>query len=207
MLTLISPAPDLGLLTIEELRAAVGVSDSSRDAALTAMGLRVAGEIASFCRIARAGVAPPTLRAETVEEVWRLTDYRQLLILSRRFVSSVVSIAAAGEAVGSDLQDLDGPAGLLRRLDECDRNVCWSPGKVVVRYVAGFAAVPDDLKACATDLVRQMDSGSARDPLLRAEQIDGIGRWEYQIASGMTMSGGIPADIAARLSTYVSVSV
>lgn len=203
-LSLITPASDLGLLSIAELRAAVGLAagDTSRDPELTVLGLRVAGLISAFCAVAPAGVAPPTLRYEVVEDVFRLTGYVGKQILSRRWVTSIVAVTLDGDDVDTDLLAVEGPAGILYRLDADDRHVCWGPGKLVVRYGAGFAAVPDDLKACAVDLVRQMDSQGQRDPLLRAESADGIGRQEYQIASGMAMEGGIPSDIAGRLSRY-----
>lgn len=210
MLTLITPAPDLGLLTIAELRSAVGLAsgDTSRDAELTALGLRVAGLIAGYCRVAAAGVSPPTLRAETVEEVWRLAQPVRPLILSRRFVASITSASIAGASVDGSLLELDSGAGLLNRLDSTDRRCTWPcDNKIVVRYVAGFATVPDALKSCAIDLVRMVDSVSGRDPLLRAQQWEGIGREEYQIASGMVMDGGMPKDIADRLSPFVCAAV
>lgn len=210
MLTLITPAADTGLLSVAELRAAVGLAagDSSRDADLTTLGAQVAGMIAGFCRVTRAGTAPATLRAETLEQVWRLPSPVAPLILARRFVASIVSASIAGTAIGSSLLELDSGAGLLHRLDSGDRRCAWPcEDKIVVRYVAGFATVPDELKSCAIDLVRMMDSVSGRDPLLRAQQWDGIGREEYQITSGMVMDGGIPKDIADRLSPFVSVSV
>ncbi|KPF84469.1 hypothetical protein IP70_15680 [alpha proteobacterium AAP38] len=210
MLTLITPAADLGLLSIAELRAAVGLAagDGSRDAELTALGLRVAGLITGYCRVAAAGVSPPTLRAETVEEVWRLPQPVKPLILSRRFVASITSASIAGTALDAGLLELEASAGLLHRLDSADRRCPWPcEDKIVVRYVAGFSTVPDALKSCAIDLVRMMDSVSGRDPLLRAQQWEGIGREEYQITSGMAMEGGIPKDIADRLTPYVAMAV
>ncbi len=207
ILTLITPASDLGLLSMAELRVAVGLADSngSRDTSLTTLGLQVAGQIARFCGVAPAGVAVPTLRSEMVEEVWRLTTSVEALILSRRFVSAIATVSVSGVAIDSSFWELDGPAGLLRRLDSSDRYTRWAAGsKVTVRYAAGFAAVPDDLKACAVDLVRMADSVGDRDPLLRAQQWEGIGREEYQIVSGMAMEGGMPKDIASRLSAYMS---
>lgn len=210
MLTLITPAPDLGLLSVAELRAAVGlaVDDDSRDAELTVLGLEVAGRIASFCGVAPAGNAPTTLREEVVEEVWRLGQPASSLVLSRRFASSIVSASVAGTAVDVDLLELNGPAGLLGRLDAGDRPCAWPAGvRLTVRYTAGFSTVPDDLKAAAKDLLRLMDSGAGRDPLLRAEHIEGATRLEYQIASGMVMDGGMPKDIADRLSRFTTMAI
>ncbi|MBP7339097.1 hypothetical protein [Niveispirillum sp.] len=210
ILTMITPAPDLGLLSVAELRAAVGlaVDDDSRDADLTVLGLEVAGRIASFCGVAPAGNAPTTLREEVVEEVWRLGRPVASLVLSRRFVSAVESATVGGVSADTDLLELDGPAGLLSRLDSGDRYCRWPCGvKLTVRYRAGFSTVPDDLKAAGKDLLRLMDSGAGRDPLLRARQVDGVGRDEFQIASGMVMDGGLPKDIADRLSRFATVAI
>ncbi len=50
-----TPATDLALLTIRELRAVIKVSDGSQDIALKRLGSRVADRITQACNIAADG--------------------------------------------------------------------------------------------------------------------------------------------------------
>lgn len=68
MLSIPSPNTDRSLLTRAQLRAAVGVEDGSKDAALIDLGNYVAVVTAQACRVATAAGIPPTLRLETVVE-------------------------------------------------------------------------------------------------------------------------------------------
>src|SRR5690348_6633732 len=93
-----TPATDLSLLTIAELRAAVGATDSSQDAELMVMGRRVSTSIARRCNVVSDAANPPTLLSETCTEVFRW-DGCGPLRLSRRPVTSVVSVTIGGDAV------------------------------------------------------------------------------------------------------------
>lgn len=214
MLRVIVPAPDLGLLSVEELRAAVGETGTGRDAALTALGLTAAGMIAEFCQVVPgigAGPgdpAPPiTLRDELVEEVVQLTRSTESLILARRYVGSIVSVSVGGVDMAPERVEFDRAAALAWPVDEAGRERRWPCGRVTIRYWAGFGLVPEGLKQAARALVRHLDSQGSRDPLLRAQQVDGVGREEWQISAGMAMERGLPADIAGMLSPFVTLGV
>src|SRR6185312_7968968 len=97
--TVTTPASELSLLTVEELRAAVGVTDASQDDALTALGARLSASIAKQCGVASDGVNPATLLSETCTEVFRPTRFQQDLVLSRRPVTSITSVTENGTAL------------------------------------------------------------------------------------------------------------
>src|ERR1051326_4761510 len=98
MLQVIVPAGDLNLLTIEELRLAVGLSldDDSQDEKLQELGLRVSSMISAACCVAKDGVSPPTLLNEDLTETFRLVSETRNLFLSRRPVGAVTSVTEAG---------------------------------------------------------------------------------------------------------------
>lgn len=180
MLTVATAATDRSLLTIAELRAAVGIDDASQDARLTAIGNRAAALICSACGVATAPPTPPTLRAEVLTETWRAVCAGRLM-LSRWPVSSITSIVVDGVTLGVDEYEFEAGAGHVFRLSGVYR-IDWSGDLVTVVYTAGYATVPDDLKLAAERVVLDIYASSARDPNLRSVQVDGIGTETYWVA-------------------------
>jgi len=175
MLTVTTAASDLNLLTPAELRAAVGVEDSSQDAKLTTLGKRVSASLAAACRVASGGTSPPTLRLETLSETFRLKSCHKELILSRMPIVSVISVTEVDAALAVDGTDfeIEANAGMLRRLSS-DEPIDWTIGKTVVVYTAGWATVPDNLKNLADKLAVVFWGEGTRDPSLGSMEIPGV---------------------------------
>lgn len=202
MLLVQTPALDRSLLTIEELRSAAGVSGVGEDEALQALGLRASDLIARACGVAAAGSAIPTLRRETLVETVTRPRSRDLR-LSRRFISEVVSVVGDTVLILPGFFEIDGAAGIIERL-----HGRWWSDRVLVTYKAGFAEVPADLKHAAITAVREIHSGERRDPLLRAETVDGVGRQEFQIGgAGRDAGSALSAAVLDALAPYVTVNV
>ncbi|MET4482987.1 hypothetical protein [Bradyrhizobium sp. F1.13.3] len=176
MFQVLTPADDLNLLTIKELRAAAGLlsTDGTKDSRLRALGARVSAMIAGACNLARDGVNPPTLMLEGCRDTFRVESPRSGLFLSRKFVSSVASVTVAGSSLTRDVDyELDAAGGKLTRL--CGDNVsCWASGKIVVEYDAGFEEVPEDLKAIAAQLAGGYWADDGVDPMEKSLTIPGI---------------------------------
>jgi len=207
-----TPASDLSLLTIEQLRAAAGLADgdASRDDELSALGKSISIDIAVACNVADDGINPPTLLKETVSETLWVCDRPEELILSRRFISSILSVSEAGSALSADGYFLDRGAGLLNRANG-GRPWTWARGQFVISYDAGFSSVPADLMSAATDLVRIRLSSSSRDPLVKSESIEvpdvQSRRLDFWVGALPGASGPVPAEILTRLSRYKNVAV
>lgn len=193
------PAADRNLLSLAEMKAALGVTGNASDAALTALGAQISDMIAHECHVPVDGVTPPTLRSETIVETLR-NDLRyswrkDQIVLTRRFVTSIASVVVAGVTLVSADYEVDGGAGLLRRVNEGGTIICWPSGVIVVAYVAGFATVPEPLKLAAATILREQWSvasqgGAApRDPLLKRERVEGIGDSEWFGSTGGSSSG------------------
>jgi hypothetical protein len=143
----------LALLTTAELREAAGVTGTSQDTTLAAMGLRIAALITTECNVAVGNGAPPTLLQETLTETfWNVrTDQ---LVLSRRFEIAVDTLTEDDVAMteGTDFL-VDPESGILTRMySNCPGS--WCAQKIVVVYDAGFATVPRDLAQAAMDFVK-----------------------------------------------------
>lgn len=195
-------APDRSLVTAAEVLAAIGKTVTA------ATILQVSDLVSDECRVARGGVAQPTLRAETLVETLRLSMPKKEIALSRRFVASVSSITVDGVALGASDYEANGESGILFRLGASGDVICWETGKIVITYVAGFATVPEPLKLAAIRVLQEQISASARDPLLRGETVDGIGRFDYWVnSSGGSVASPISAAVAAMLDPYRSIYV
>jgi hypothetical protein len=185
VLTIDTPNTDRSLLTLAELRAAAGVSDNSKDATLIPMGAYVSAMITKACKVASAGIIPPTLRLETVTETFpfRVRDIARLgsLVLARRPLVHVTSVTEAGNDLSSDIYEIDYSAGVIYRKSGFYRIPWICSGDIVVQYSAGYATVPDDLKYAAIKFVQSETVRGSRDPLLKSIQIDGISTRQYWV--------------------------
>lgn len=208
VLAVSSAAADRKLLTLQEAKDALGITSSSQDTAITSLILRVSDLISRACCVAGDGVTPPTLRQETLVETLRPKARADQLLLSRRFIGTVTSVVENDETLAStDFVKLAG-AGILTRLDEDDDETCWPAGKIVVTYQAGFSTVPEDLKLAAIAGIREQYAMGSRDPLLRAEEVEGVGRYEYQAAlSNSTVPTALSPQVLDMLSPYRSLWV
>lgn len=211
MLTVVTPAADRALLTLAEIKGALGVTTSDRDEQLAALGLQIADMISDECRVPRGGIVPLTLRSELLEETIRLDRSENDLILSRRFISAVTAVELDGVALDLATIEIGAGAGMLSRIVS-RRKKCWECGEYVVSYTAGFAEVPGPLKRAAITVLREQASADDRDPLLKRyrRKTEGVseGEWEYWVnastgGSGEAISG--PARAMLKQYRYVAV--
>ena len=217
MFTVTTPAADRNLLTLAEMKSALGITDAASDATLTALGAQISDMIAHECLVPVDGVTPPTLRSEAiVDEVnndLRYSGKTSPIVLTRRFVTSITSDVVAGTTLLAADYQVDKGAGLLRRVNDGGTIICWSSGKIVVTYIAGFVTIPEPLKLAAVTVLREQWSSAAqggaasRDPMVKSEAVDGVSRFEYFGQSGGSsgaMSSGmaISPTASAMLTPY-----
>jgi hypothetical protein len=202
MFSISTPASSRAILSLAEIKAAVGETGSSNDAALTALGGQISDAISLACGVPSDGVTPPTLMRETIIETVRLREPAQTLVLSRRYIYSVTSVVVAGTTLSTDNYEADKSAGVLRYLSVSGSEVCWPTGKTVVTYSAGFTTAPEPLKLAAILLVREQWALSQRDPSIRSESFDGLGSFTYGTGSLMSQTGGLPPGVSDLLASY-----
>lgn len=176
MFEVTSTAADLNLLTLEELRVAVGLAsdDDSQDEKLETLGKRVSSMITAACQVAKDGINPPTLLLEGCTESFRLKSSQAALYLSRRPVYQMISVTEAGTALDQDVHyEVEPASGKLTRLSG-DDVACWPAGRIVVEYDAGFSVVPEDLKAIAAQLAGGYWADDGIDPMEKRLKVDGV---------------------------------
>ncbi|RWQ16095.1 hypothetical protein [Mesorhizobium sp.] len=211
LLTITTAASDLSLLTIEEMRAAAGISGSGSDTALRAMERRIAAAIMSECNIAIGPGKPPTLLRETLTE----TIYQACgegLVLSRRHDVEISSLVEDTVMLLAADYMVDPESGIINKLCD-DYPTWWTARKVVVVYDAGFETVPDDLKMAAIDFFRLSWLEQKRDPSLKSEVVDipDVRRVErgYWVGSvpGQSNEGAVPDIVAGQLTRFRNMMV
>lgn len=206
MLTVQTPASDRTLVTLDELRTALGLAADTYETELTALNEQIADTLADWCGLAKADGVPPTFRVETLVETFRLEEEACHLILARRPIVSVASIVEWGVTLTTNDWEKDG--GLLYRLDGNDCRWEWPEAKIVVTYTAGWSTVPTDLKLAATKLARLLwgeDGPGAQAPGLKRERIDGVIEREWWVAPASDPL--LSAEIAELLTPYRNFGV
>ncbi|MEY9466293.1 hypothetical protein ABH973_006706 [Bradyrhizobium ottawaense] len=199
MFQVTQPAADLNLLTIEELRVAVGLAstDDSQDDKLETLGKRVSAMITSACMVVKDGVNPPTLLLEGCVESWRLKCEQQGLYLSRRPIFQMVSVTVGASVLTQDIDyEVDAASGKLVRL--CgDNETWWASGRTIVEYDAGYDTVPEDLKAIAAQLAGGYWADDGVDPMEKKLSIPGVVDIERWVDAGADSQ--MPQEIMQRL--------
>lgn len=196
MITIPSPNVDRSLLTIAELRSAVGATDDSQDASLQILGDAISAIITSACGIVVAGAIPPTLRLESIVETVRPRHRLESFSLSRGPVVEITSLTEDGAELSASDYELDGRT--VYRIVASHRHF-WSfrphfaASAIVVHYDAGYDTVPADLKFAALKMVKEQISIGDRDPTLKSLRIEGVSERQWWV--NPPTDSLIPADI------------
>src|SRR6185369_11356129 len=144
------------LLTTAEARAAVGITDTSRDADLTRLVARISAAIYRASKVRTDGVHAPTLLSESVTDTYRLQRaLHGALLLSRRRISEIETVTEGTTELTDADFEFDAASGQLFRLGATDPT-CWPTGLITVEYIAGLLTVPDDLKLAAETWLRAL---------------------------------------------------
>jgi hypothetical protein len=205
-LVVTTPATDLTLLTIDELRFAAGVTDGSRDTELRNIEARVAASIMSECNIAIGAGAEPTLRRETLTETI-YGPHSSNLMLSRRHNVTVASVSLDSVTVAATDWVVESEKGFVSRLIGGYPCHWWGITAVVV-YDAGFTVVPGDLKQAAMDYFRAVLAEAERDPFVKSLSQDVPGVMsetrDFWVGSipGQVNAGPVPDVVAGQLKRF-----
>lgn len=212
-LTIVTPATETDLLTIEEMRAAAGVTDGTQDAALRAIADGITDDIMSACNIAIGLGGEPTIMQETLLETFYDWPGRCSLVLARRHNVAISSVTINESEVDTSDYSVNAEDGILYH--NCgtycphSRTGFWLGQKIIVGYTAGFTTVPAGLKQVAMELMGSRYSESHRDDFVKSETIEIPGvetkRRDYWVGSmpGRSSSDGpIPGFLSGRLKRF-----
>ncbi len=196
MLTVITPAATSALTTLDAVKAELKVVGNGDDGWLSAVIGRASAAVRSFCR--------RPFGAETVREVLHLSAPAEALALERWPLLSIASVTEGGKALtGSDFE-AESETGLVYRLASGTRRN-WLAGRIEVEYRAGYVlpgengrTLPEDIEHAVILLVMGQWHARGRDPAVKSESVEGVGRWDFWISD----TGKLPSDVVALLSPH-----
>ena len=169
----------------------------------------VSGECVRFANLARsASGTVPTFGQEVLRATWLGTDMNRssILILPWRVpVTAVGSVVEDGTslALNTDFRLVGG--GMLERI-AADIPACWSTGKIVVSWTAGWslpAEVPAELEGQVIEQVKMKYLATDRDPALRSENTPDVWSGSYGVAGGDSIGeSGLLKSLEAALAPF-----
>ncbi|NEV75471.1 phage head-tail connector protein [Rhodopseudomonas sp. BR0C11] len=218
MFTVITRATSRQLTTLDNLKLELDISGTAQDEKLQRLIDRASAAVCSYLRVPAANDGSVTLGLETIAETfwqspWTGSRYNTLM-LARMPVTEVVSVVAAGEPIDLDDIEIDGAAGILRRVRgsslraaECGRR------RTVVTYKAGWTlpgtadfTLPLPIEGATIGLIRGARFAATRDPAVKSEWTTDIERVDYWVGQ-IGENGAFPPDIAATLDPFCYESV
>ena len=174
----------------------------------------VSGECVRFANLARsASGTVPTFGQEVLRATWLGTDMDRssIMILPWRApVTAVGSVVEDGTslALNTDCRLLG--SGMLERM-AADAPVCWSTGKIVVSWTAGWSLpsdVPAELEGQVIEQVKMKYLATDRDPALRSENTPDVWSGSYAVAGGDSIGeSGLLRSLEAALSPFKAWAV
>jgi hypothetical protein len=202
VLTMVTAATDYSILSMSELRQAIGLNmdDITYDLQLTEIGLQIADIIASLCIVPQIAAARKTIKEETITEIFFPSVWRNSLLLAKRPITEISSIFTPTETIDPSTYMVNPSSGIIYRLD----NNCWSVWpRLSVTYTCGWATVPYEIKLAATKLVASIWQESNRDSSVKRDRVEGVGETEYWSAQ----SSVIPSTVMDLLAPYKNVVI
>lgn len=206
MLSLDGPTTVLPLALLADLKAELGISDTSNDTQLSDRLLEASALVLDF-------IGQPVLSGQWTEEfVIEGGDHLKEISLSVRPLASISSFSRNGQDWTPDQINsliLDRRAGLLSR---STHGRWWPHGMYVAVYTAGYippevaqdgavtkGTLPLTISRAAVLTAASMMQGIGRDLSLKSESAQGVGSTSWNIASG---TGGLPQQAADMLLSY-----
>lgn len=197
ILNVTTPAASHDLVTLDAVKAEMGIADASDDARLTEYIHQASDAVTTFCN--------RVFAQEGLMEVFRLRDRTPELILQRHPIVAVNGVEENGQALAPSDYQVDMRSGIVMRLRGTSPT-CFRPGMVAVAYTAGYAipdALPFGIARATLLLVKQYAAASDRDPLIRSEAIDGAGSTEYFSAR----QTGLPPEVEGLLTPHCAIGL
>jgi hypothetical protein len=174
----------------------------------------VSGECTRFCNLARGAAGPvPTFGLEVVRATWLATDMDRssvLILPWRTPITTVGSVIEDGTTLVMNTGFRLLGSGMLERMAD-DAPVCWSPGKIVVSWTAGWSLpteVPAELEGQVIEQVKMKYLATDRDPALRSENTPDVWSGSYAVTGGDSIcESGLLKSLEGALSPFKTWAV
>lgn len=209
VLTVLTAADSQDLTILANVKAELGITDTTEDTNLEAWIDQASSVIAGECN--------RNFGEETIKETWRISLQwnrqwyePERVILDRTPVTSITSVVENGLTLvaGTDYE-FDPVTGTLTRLcgDFARR---WFFRTLVITYVAGYqllGTLPQAIERATISMVKQYRSAASRDPMLKSEDIPGVLTQTFWVGSTGEKSNGLPPDVETLIAPYRQIAI
>lgn len=220
MFTVITPAANKDITTLANLKADLGISDTdhSEDPYLQRAIKQMTSRICSYLNVPYAQDGTRTIGFETLEQKFARSPWMRSqgceLVLARKPVAEIASVMVGDTAIADTGYELDGPAGMLRRVwDGNLTSLSFQPtDRTVIRFDAGWKlpgdvnpTLPEDIEACVISLIKATRAARTRDPLVKSQWVTDIERldfWVGAVSGGGGDTSGLPPELTGLLDPY-----
>jgi hypothetical protein len=200
----VTPATDMALVTLEEVKAALGIdpADTSSDVALTAQINAISAAINNYCN----RIFPQQVYQDQGRQLssW-LNPGQPLRVRQPPIDTDTLVVTEDGVVLGADQYEVDAENGAIYRL-QTNMIAAWGGNLVLFDYTGGFEPIPADVKAGALQWLNTRWMAKGRDPALRSETIPDVISVVYQndsASSGSSYSDSRPPpEICFWLQSY-----
>ncbi len=205
ILSILEPAENRLLTTLERVKLELNITDSSSDEILT---IKI-GEASSDIE-AHLGYV---LARETVSETFWDVPSSDGILLRRVPVASLTSATVDGDLLEVNRYRLNYETGVLSGLDEGGYPAQWYVGKdATIVYVAGYVLpgdatedTPSDLpmaiQGACVDLVQDYWFARGRDGMVKSDDVIGVRRVDYWVGA-VGSSSDLPPGVVAKLAPF-----
>lgn len=204
----VTPAPSLGLVTLEELKTVLGIADTdtSQDTMLQLQIDSVSAAIDNYCSrtFVRQTYRDQIRHARNWLRMGAPLQTRQLPIATATDGTPVLTITEDGNALDPVFFEVELGTGELYRLDSMGNMGFWCSSQIVVDYDAGFDTVPADVKVAALDWLNARWMQRGRDPAVRSEAVFDVLTVTYADDPGSFTETGLgpPEAVCGLLAPY-----
>lgn len=197
--TVTTPPSATDLTTLTRVKLELDISGSGSDDILEAKIAEASSDIeAHLYRV--------LCRAGLTQRFWGEPGCAEYLVLGRHPVVTIASVTVDDVVISASEYRIDLDTGILYRLDAGGYPSSWFWCKdVVVVFTAGYLMpeltghnLPAVLEAAAVDLVSSYWMSRGRDPLVKAEDIPGLGSTEYWVGA-VGEAGQLPPGVVSKI--------
>jgi hypothetical protein len=206
MTRVVTPAASMGLVTVEQAKAALGIAaeDTSQDALLTQQIEATSRAINNWCdRIFVVQTYRDQLR-NACGWYGEPLVVRQYPIVVDEGGVPLVSVSEDSGALDAAFLEVYPEQGALYRLDASMLPAAWGAALVVVDYTAGYTAIPPDVMGACLEWLSVRWHGIGHDPSLRSETIPDLITQVYDSSGGSSGSAmtAMPGGVRDWLAPY-----
>lgn len=205
--TIVSSAQNRLLITLDQVKLELGITDSDGDDILETYRRRASQAIVSHC--------DREFARDSVIETRRNVFHSNCLILENGFpdpnqvagYSTIDSIVVDGVTLTTDQYEFDARNGTIYRLMS-EMRAHWFGRKITVAHTTGYicpddsdATLPEEVQGAALELIKAAKFAAPRDPLLRSESILS-GLYDYTLFDPSKAESAWPASVVDTMDRY-----